>query len=107
MRLRRPVTVYCLVANHTIEIKIVALHETKRDLAERLLKGTDVPSRLARDKITSLSVELPRALRAAASPLIHKDPFDRILVAQAQVAGLRLVTRDAWAQQYEVDCLKA
>jgi PIN domain nuclease of toxin-antitoxin system len=64
-----------------------------------------IPSRLARDKISSLSVEMSHALKAAALPPIHKDPFDRLLVAQAQSTGLQLVTHDSWAQQYEVDYL--
>ena len=66
-----------------------------------------IPSRLARDRISNLSVELAQVLRAAALPLMHKDPFDRLLVAQAQLLGLRLVSRDAWVQQYEVDWLPA
>ena len=42
----RPVTIYRLVAKGTIEEQIVALHHHKRDLAERLLEGADVPARL-------------------------------------------------------------
>ena len=64
-----------------------------------------IPSRLARDRIGSLSVELSHALKAAALPFIHNDPFDRLLVAQAQSAGLCLVTHDSWALKYDVDCL--
>jgi len=33
-------------------------------------------------------------------PPIHKDPFDRILVAQATVEGITLLTIDAWVSQY-------
>jgi PIN domain nuclease of toxin-antitoxin system len=33
-------------------------------------------------------------------PLIHKDPFDRILVAQATVEGVTLLTIDSWVSQY-------
>lgn len=51
---QRPVTVYRLVANHTIEQKIVALHDTKRDLAERLLKGTDQVNKLDADELLRL-----------------------------------------------------
>lgn len=40
-------------------------------------------------------------------PLHHRDPFDRMLVAQARVEGLRLVTRDAWVAAYEVQILEA
>lgn len=44
---RRPVTVYRLIAQDTIEEQIVALHREKRDLAERLLEGTDDTHRLS------------------------------------------------------------
>lgn len=37
----RPVTIYRLIGQHTIEDKIVALHQQKRDLANSLLEGTD------------------------------------------------------------------
>ena len=43
---QRPVTVYRLVAQHTIEEKIVALHASKRELADSLLDGGDLSARL-------------------------------------------------------------
>lgn len=50
----RPVTVYRLVAEHTIEEKIIKLHEDKRDLADSLLKGTDAASKLSADDLLAL-----------------------------------------------------
>lgn len=38
-------------------------------------------------------------------PLIHRDPFDRLLISQAQHEGLTLVTRDAFIQQYGIRTL--
>lgn len=38
-------------------------------------------------------------------PLIHRDPFDRLLIAQAQHEGLTLVTRDALIPQYAIRTL--
>jgi hypothetical protein len=40
-------------------------------------------------------------------PPLHRDPFDRMLVAQARCEGLTLVTRDPRCQQYEVAILPA
>jgi PIN domain nuclease of toxin-antitoxin system len=40
-------------------------------------------------------------------PLHHRDPFDRMLVAQAQVEGLTLVTRDRRLTDYDVRVLEA
>jgi PIN domain nuclease of toxin-antitoxin system len=40
-------------------------------------------------------------------PLIHRDPFDRMLVAQAQCEDLTMVTRDENCWKYEVSVLVA
>ena len=40
------VTVYHLVSQHTIEEKIIRLHESKRELAENILAGTDISHKL-------------------------------------------------------------
>jgi PIN domain nuclease of toxin-antitoxin system len=40
-------------------------------------------------------------------PQIHKDPFDRMLIAQAVYENLTLVTRDEWICKYDVKILKA
>lgn len=54
---QRPVTIYRLVAKHTIEDKIVALHHQKRDLADQLLEGADVSGKLSTDELLSLMRE--------------------------------------------------
>ena len=50
----RPVTIYRLVTEGTIEEQIVDLHHTKRDLAEQLLEGADAPARLDMDEMMAL-----------------------------------------------------
>ena len=50
----RPVTVYRLVTEGTIEEQIVDLHHRKRDLADQLLEGTDAPGRLNADELLDL-----------------------------------------------------
>ena len=52
-----------------------------------------------------LLITFTHAERAAALPPHHKDPFDRMLVAQAQAEGLTLVTHDRLLEQYEVEIL--
>lgn len=47
------------------------------------------------------------AERAAGLPLHHHDPFDRIVVAQAQAEGLTLVTRNARLPLYNVSTIRA
>lgn len=51
---KRPVTVYRLVTEGTIEEKIVNLHQTKRDLADSLLEGTDSSGKLSADELLEL-----------------------------------------------------
>jgi PIN domain nuclease of toxin-antitoxin system len=54
-----------------------------------------------------LDVTAEHAMTAGRLPMHHRDPFDRMLVAQAQIEGLTLVTRDAHVQKYDVDVLNA
>jgi len=53
----RPVTVYRLVAAATIEEKIIQLHQTKKDLADSLLEGSDLSARLAYHEMVELLKE--------------------------------------------------
>ncbi len=50
----RPVTVYRIVARHTIEEKILALHDRKRDLASRLLEGSDLSGAMSAEELLVL-----------------------------------------------------
>ena len=51
---QRPVTIYRLVARHTIEEAIVDLHQHKRELADSLLEGSDAGGRMSPDEILRL-----------------------------------------------------
>jgi SNF2 family DNA or RNA helicase len=55
---QRPVTVYRLVTENTVEEKILKLHETKRDLADSLLDGTDSSGKLSADDLLALIAEI-------------------------------------------------
>ena len=54
---QRPVTAYRLVAEQTIEEKILQLHAKKRDLADSLLAGADVSAKLSADELMGLLKE--------------------------------------------------
>ena len=47
------------------------------------------------------------SLRVAEMPLHHRDPFDRLLIAQAQAEGLPLMTADPVLAKYDVDIIWA
>ncbi|MFT7560540.1 MAG: SNF2 family DNA or RNA helicase [Flavobacteriales bacterium] len=53
----RPVTIYRLIAKSTIEEKIVALHQHKRDLADKLLAGNEQVSKLSVDDMLNMLKE--------------------------------------------------
>lgn len=54
-----------------------------------------------------LDITSDHALAVASLPLLHRDPFDRMLVAQAQAEQLTLVTRDPNIMRYDVRTLPA
>ena len=64
-----------------------------------------VPDRLARHGFEALAIELRHVLRAGALPFIHRDPFDRLLVAQAQLENIPIVTADPAIAQYDVEVI--
>ena len=62
-----------------------------------------VTSRLEAKGLSPLAVEHAHALRLAELPLHHRDPFDRLLIAQAQLEDATLVTGDPAFLLYDVD----
>ena len=54
-----------------------------------------------------LEIIFPHACRITTLPLLHRDPFDRILIAQTQIEKMTLVTADQILTQYPIDCLWA
>jgi PIN domain nuclease of toxin-antitoxin system len=64
-----------------------------------------IPPLLERQRIEPLEMNLKHVLRAGSLPVHHRDPFDRMLAAQAQVEGLRLATRDRSFTAYGIDLL--
>lgn len=57
--------------------------------------------------LVDLPLEAGHALLAAELPLIHRDPFDRLLIAQAKIEKLTLVSSDLAMQQYDVALISA
>ncbi len=66
-----------------------------------------MPRALGEDGFEILPVGLDHALRLSELPARHGDPFDRLLVAQAQVEGLTLMTADAEITGYAVETIWA
>jgi PIN domain nuclease of toxin-antitoxin system len=72
------------------------------------LPGPDaLPERIRDCGFALLPIGAEHAIAAGRLPLIHRDPFDRMLVAQARCEDLTLVTRDENCQKYDVSLLVA
>jgi PIN domain nuclease of toxin-antitoxin system len=66
-----------------------------------------VSVRMHRDAVDGLPVTHAHALHVATLPRHHGDPFDRLLVAQAQLEDIPLVTADPHIRRYDVTVLPA
>ncbi|MFY9821746.1 MAG: type II toxin-antitoxin system VapC family toxin [Thermoanaerobaculia bacterium] len=66
-----------------------------------------VPSRMETSGTSALPILHAHALHVATLPLHHADPFDRLLIAQAQLEGLNILTADRKFGDYEVEILWA
>lgn len=61
-----------------------------------------VPEQMVAKGFSGLAIEIGHALRAGSLPLLHRDPFDRLLVAQAQLEELTILTADPLILRYDV-----
>ena len=66
----------------------------------------DVSQVVERNGFELLPIEGRHADEAATLPLHHRDPFDRLLIAQAQLESLHLATRDTAMSAYDVRLYK-
>jgi PIN domain nuclease of toxin-antitoxin system len=68
---------------------------------------SDLRSLLVANRFQSLPITFEHAEATQLLPFHHKVPFDRLLIAQAQVERLVLITRDAEIRRYDVQTLAA
>jgi PIN domain nuclease of toxin-antitoxin system len=77
---------------------------------KRSLNKLKVPDSLIKKAIHDL-IEIPIMIRHTQMlgklPLIHNDPFDRILISQAMADDLQLMTRDKQIAKYDLKLIKA
>ena len=78
----------------------------KRSLG-KLQAPDDLEEQLARSQIRPMAITVQHALVAGGLERHHVDPFDRMLIAQALVEGLTVVTRDVRFRAYGVPVLPA
>ena len=73
--------------------------------AGRLEVPDDLLGALQANGFDSLSITVAHAIAAGRLPEHHSDPFDRMLIAQARIEGLTLITVDRRFPEYDVDLL--
>lgn len=64
-----------------------------------------LPTLLEGDRIDVLPVSLAHALEAGLLPGPHRDPFDRVLIAQSRIEGLSIVSRDPVFSEYGLEVI--
>jgi PIN domain nuclease of toxin-antitoxin system len=79
----------------------------KAALGKLDLDDADLVEEIAANDFVELPITARHALAAAALPRHHDDPFDRMLIAQARIEGLTIVTRDAAFRAYGLAILPA
>jgi len=80
--------------------------EIKRALG-KLEAPPDLVAAVEATGFEPLAIDMDHAVEAGRLPLHHSDPFDRLLVAQARLERLTLVTSDPQVARYEVQTLPA
>ncbi len=74
----------------------------KRGLGKLTVPKGDYLEELRLHRFTPLDITTEHALAVELLPPHHKDPFDRLLIAQAQLEKLTLITRDSKIMAYDV-----
>jgi PIN domain nuclease of toxin-antitoxin system len=78
----------------------------KRQLG-KLKVPRDVEQEVEREGFSKLPISLAHSQHAGFLPTVHRDPFDRMLVAQAQLEDLQLISADTIFAKYAVRLVRA
>ena len=99
-----------LIASSETYWSVVSLWET---LAKAMIGKIPLPRpagayltrKLEINGVRVLPVSLSHVLRVEELPLHHRDPFDRLLIAQSIEEGWPIITADPWFSRYPVDVI--
>jgi PIN domain nuclease of toxin-antitoxin system len=80
--------------------------EIKRALG-KLVAPKDLDEQMTEKRFTELTLRLSHVAELGLLPNLHRDPFDRMLIAQARAEQLTLVTVDEQVRSYPVKTLLA
>ena len=85
---------------------VTAYELTFKQSRGRLRLPVSVAEAIDAQSFQSLPISVPHAERAARLPQHHRDPFDRLLIAQSQLESLTIVSRDEVFDAYDVDVVR-
>ncbi|MPY91504.1 MAG: PIN domain-containing protein [Acidimicrobiia bacterium] len=96
-----------IATEQTVEVSAASLWELAIKAALGKIRlaspaGTWFARHAAANRFDVLGLELGHLAAVEHVPKHHRDPFDRVLVAQARAEGLTLVTADPWVAKYDV-----
>lgn len=80
----------------------IAIKQRLGKLPELAIAATELPGLIRDSRFMPLPVDERHAAAVAALPLHHRDPFDHLLIAQALIGQLTLVSRDRQFAAYGV-----
>lgn len=103
---RRPAHDALLERETDLFVSVASIWEIEIKLKlGKLSLPSDFSESLAAAQFAFLPVTFDHALRAGRLPLRHRDPFDRMLIAQAQAEGLAVLTTDPSFGAYDVEVI--
>ena len=104
-RLTKDISILIANPDLTIFVSIATIWEIA---IKKSLKKVTAPNNLIEiiesNNIKILAITAHHVLQTQYLPLIHKDPFDRLLIAQTAIEGVTFVTADTIIQKYNITC---
>lgn len=98
------------IANSANDVYVSAASAWEIAIKKRLGKleaPDDLDNQVVENRFTALPIDLRHGLAVAHLPPIHRDPFDRMLIVQARLEQLTLVSRDEMIPRYDLSVLTA
>ena len=96
-------------SDNKLFVSIATLWETtiKQSIGKLDLEGDvlDIVEECEREGINILSIQPQHLKKLEKLPLIHRDPFDRLIISQAIYEDLTIITKDSMIPKYDVSVL--
>ncbi|MCY4063965.1 MAG: type II toxin-antitoxin system VapC family toxin [Chloroflexi bacterium] len=95
-------------SDHDIHLSLVSIWEIaikvnlRRGLELRRPFPEFIDDHLSANRFELLEISVAHLKRVADLPYLHRDPFDRLLIAQSQVENIPVITSDSTFDQYEI-----